>query len=90
VVSDRPPPIDDDSRVIRFRPRRLLSRGIPREKAASKRSERASSPVADLAKYEGRKPDNYRHRMVMNAIGMSLAIVLILMGEWFANVISHH
>jgi hypothetical protein len=89
VAYGRPQSIDDDSRVIRFRPRQAASRGLPREKAPRNRDGKDDSPVADLAKYEHVEADDYRHRMVMNAIAMAFALILILIGIWLANGISH-
>jgi hypothetical protein len=48
------------------------------------------SPVADLGKYERRadEPDDYRHRMIMNGVGLAVTIVLIAIGLWIADVMA--
>ncbi len=48
------------------------------------------SPVADLAKYEClESDDDYRHRMIMNAIALVFTSLLILAGVWLANMMPH-
>ena len=66
---------DGEPRVVRFR---------PRQAARTRRS--APSPAADLAKYErGREPDDYRHRMLVNAAALLFVVGLIGAGLWLAQ-----
>jgi hypothetical protein len=49
------------------------------------------SPVPDLAKYEcPESDDEYRHRMIINAIALVFTSLLILAGLWFANNMIPH
>jgi hypothetical protein len=44
------------------------------------------SPVPDLAKYEcPESDDEYRHRMIVNAVALVFTSLLILAGVWLAN-----
>jgi hypothetical protein len=64
---------------------------------ASHRSQRGKapigycgSPVADLSKYEcPESEDDYRHRMVINAIALVFVSLLSLAGFWLVNAIAH-
>lgn len=43
----------------------------------------------DLAKFaRGSEPDDYRHRMVMNALGFGALAALIIVGLWLVNSIA--
>jgi hypothetical protein len=43
----------------------------------------------DLAKYaRGGEPDDYRHRMTMNAAGFAAAAILVVIGIWLADSIA--
>lgn len=66
-----------DHRVLRFRPRgAFFTRPLP-------------APVQDLSKYQGgAEPDDYRHRMRMNAAGLAATVVLVLIGVWIANTLA--
>ena len=48
-------------------------------------------PVPDLEKFERApdEPDDFRHRMVMNALGLVATVVLIVTGIWIADVMAH-
>jgi hypothetical protein len=44
------------------------------------------SPVPDLAKYKcPESDDEYRHRMIVNAVALVFTSLLILAGVWLAN-----
>jgi hypothetical protein len=45
----------------------------------------------DLAKFERRadEPDDYRHRMAMNALAFIATVALIVVGIWIADVMAH-
>jgi hypothetical protein len=73
---------DDDGRVIRF-PSRM---GAPRGHWAKTGAGRNCSPVPDLAKYEcPESNDEYRHRMIVNAVALVFISLLIFAGVWLAN-----
>jgi hypothetical protein len=86
--SDCPQLIDNDSRIVRFRPR---LRGVDgRWPARVNESKPDDSPVADLAKFEGpESDDDYRHRMFMNAIALVFTTFLIVAGVWLASMMAH-
>lgn len=47
-------------------------------------------PVEDLTKYEqtSDEPDDYRHRMTMNAIAVAVTVLLVLGGIWIADTMA--
>ena len=47
--------------------------------------------VPNLEKYERapEEPDDFRHRMLMNGLGLAVTIVLIVAGLWIADVMAH-
>src|SRR5215831_4057711 len=68
-----------DRRVVPFRPRTAVSRRSRHGKVPIPHSGPDYSPVADLAKYERpESADNYRQRMVENAIALVFVILLML------------
>jgi hypothetical protein len=72
-----PPRISSDlnSRVVRFGSRTGASHRVP---------------VPDLSKYEcPESEDEYRHRMVVNAIALVFVSLLSLAGLWLVNAIAH-
>jgi hypothetical protein len=75
---------DASGRIILFRPR---VRAFPDAgKANSPRDLDAASPVSDLAKFEqGREQDDYRHRMIVNAVALAFTLVLAAAGIWIAE-----
>jgi hypothetical protein len=73
---------DDDHRVIRL-PSRM---GAPRGRWPKTGAGRNYSPVPDLAKYEcPESDDEYRHRMIINAVALVFVSLLIFAGVWLAN-----
>jgi len=76
----RPSTTESQGRILPFRPRGALSRK-PAEPPT----------VPDLEKYE-RTPeesDDFRHRMLMNGLGLAVTVVLIGGGLWIAEVMAH-
>jgi hypothetical protein len=73
-------PASETGRVLPFRRRgALFARNSP------------PPPVADLDEYERapEQPDDYRHRMIMNGLGLAVTVVLIVVGIWIADVMAH-
>jgi hypothetical protein len=70
---------DGEPRVVRFRHRPAGARApLP-----------APPPVADLAKYErSGEPDDYRHRMLVNAAAFVFVLGLIGAGLWLAETMA--
>lgn len=77
-MADRKPPSrENDSRIIKFRP------GNPGTRPP------AANPVEDLAKYErGEDPDDYRHRMIVNAAAFLVVAGLIGAALWLADTMA--
>jgi len=71
---------DREHRVIRFRSGRP-GRRLPATGPA---------PVADLAKYQRSReePDDYRHRMMVNAAALLFVMVLIGAALWLAETMA--
>src|SRR6516162_4130174 len=81
---------DADSRVIRFRSRTDASPRSQRGKGPIGHSGPDYSLVPDLSKYEcPESEDDYRHRMVINAVALVFVSLLSLAGFWLVNVIAH-
>jgi hypothetical protein len=91
MIPYRPESAASLGRVIKFRPRMVISRGgrlgnVPVDKPAPN-----YSPVADLGKYERSESDDddYRHRMRVNAIAAAFTSILILAGVWLTSMMMH-
>ena len=88
--ADRHQSFDNDSRVIKFRPRAGKWRGFHTRKPPINDLETEGSPVADLSKYEGlESKEDYQHRMAVNAAAFLFTVLLILAGVWIANMMAH-
>ena len=71
---------DEVGRVIPFQPRMRTSPRGQWGKAPD------YSPVPDLAEYEWPESDDeYRHRMIVNAVALVFISLLIFAGMWLAN-----
>jgi hypothetical protein len=74
-------PSEPPGQVLPFRPRgSLFVRKVP-----------PPPLVPDLEKYERtpEEPDDFRHRMLMNGLGLAVTVVLIVAGIWIADVMAH-
>jgi hypothetical protein len=81
---------DADSCVIRFRPRAHASHRSHRGKVPIDYSAPDYSPVPDLSIYEcPESEDDYRHRMVVNAVALVFVSLLSLAGLWLVNAMTH-
>jgi hypothetical protein len=70
---------DGEARVLKFRRRRGGAQSPPLKR----------TPVADLAKFErGDEPDDYRHRMLVNAVAFLFVLGLIGAGLWLAETMA--
>lgn len=77
----RPTQSEPERRVLPFRPRgSLFARNVPRP-----------PPVPDLEKFERApdEPDDFRHRMIMNGLGLTVTALLIAAGVWIADIMAH-
>jgi hypothetical protein len=71
---------EERGRVLPFRPRPVRSRN---EKLSR---EQARSPVPDLSRFHRLPVDeDYRHRMLMNALAFAVLSVMVLFGMWIAD-----
>jgi hypothetical protein len=75
MASDRSSFSDPARRVLQFRRSRAGLRSVP-------------PPLGDLAKYEGGEDDNYRHRMIVNALAFVFVLALIGAGLWLADTMA--
>lgn len=74
MMDDNPFSPDHENRVLRFRRR---PGGVRR---------RPPLPANDFAKYERRQePDDYRHRMIVNALAFLFVAALSCVGLWLAD-----
>jgi hypothetical protein len=79
-----------DVRVVQFRPRTAASHRGHLGKARIPHCRPDDSPVPDLSKYERpESADDYRQRMVENAIALVCVTLLILAGSWLVNSLAH-
>jgi len=85
VAVNRTTPRETESRVLPFRPRgALFARPVLRPPAVP-------DTVPDLEKYERApdEPDDFRHRMLMNGLGLAVTVALVGAGIWIADVMAH-
>jgi hypothetical protein len=78
---NHPSPSDPKGRILPFRPRApMFGRNVPRP-----------PELPDLEKYERApdEPDDFRHRMIMNGVGLAVAVLLVVTGIWIADVMAH-
>jgi hypothetical protein len=71
-------------RVLRFPAHRGT---VSRPGLHARKQVDAPSPVEDISEYEqkGLDADDYRHRMLVNGLGLAISVVLIASGIWIAN-----
>jgi len=79
MSSDEQSSSHNERRVVNFR----------RGSAGARPPSDASTPVEDLAKYEGAESaDDYRHRMIVNVVAFTFVIALIGAGLWLADTMA--
>ena len=49
----------------------------------------ATPPDLTLFEHRADEPDDYRHRMTMNALALAATIGLVMAGVWIADVMAH-
>jgi hypothetical protein len=73
-------------RILPFRSRPAAGSGVPRLPQGGIFSPQGRSPVEGIGKYErpAADPDDYRHRMMMNALAFAVLLLLVAGGLWLA------
>ena len=73
-------PSKPEGQILPFRQRgSVLARHVP-----------SPPSVPDLEKFERApdEPDDFRHRMAMNALGLAVTVGLVVTGIWIADVMA--
>ena len=87
---EHPQPVDDDGRVIELRSWVRRSRARQDRRPPPSKPALDTSPVRDLTAYErGGREDDYRHRMIVNAIAATFITLLVAAGLWLTGVLAH-
>ncbi len=82
MPSHAPQPDDERGRVLPFQ-----RHGQARPRVAPRPPD--DSPVEDVGKYaRSEEPDNYRQRMINNALAFAFCILLVAIGVWLATSIA--
>ena len=84
MTSQEPSRDEEKGRVVPFRPR------VPRARNDNLRASAPRHPlVDDVGKYaRGSENDNYRHRMVNNALAFVVLCLIVYCGIWLANTMA--
>jgi hypothetical protein len=81
MSSNAPRPEDETGRILPFRRRGQIARGLPQTPP--------DAPVEGLGKYaRGEEPDDYRQRMINNGLALTFCIALVCIGIWLATTIA--
>ncbi len=86
----RPASSEQEGQILPFRPRgSLFSRNVPIAQNAP-RPPGAPDADLDLEKYERAhdQPDDFRHRMLVNGLGLAVTLALVAGGIWIADVMA--
>src|SRR6516165_5047726 len=79
MKAERQKPAEEMGRVVKFTPRTA-----PRKLAAPP----DPSPISNLGRYARGGDDDYRHRMLMNALAFIVCLLLALAGIWLVSRIA--
>jgi hypothetical protein len=89
VTANQPERSETTGRVVNFRPRVSRRRGQADPSGARAGNPSEKTVVADLAKYEqSHGADDYRERMIINAIAFVFIVMLTAAGVWLADTIA--
>jgi hypothetical protein len=89
VIPDPLQSNETGGRVIRFSPRKRGLRVSGGGKSLIGNADPDHSPVPDLSRYQAPESSNeYRHRMIVNAIAFAFTSLLILAGVCLAMMMS--
>jgi hypothetical protein len=90
VVPDPLQSNQTSGRVIRFGPRKSGLRVIRGGKSFSGNTDLDNSPVPDLSRYQsGESSEEYRHRMIVNAVAFAYTSLLVIAGVCLALKMAH-
>jgi hypothetical protein len=84
MTADTPRETEDRGRILRFKRRTPAGRQAFGDQSAGR------TAVPDIDKYArgGSNPDDYRHRMKMNALAAAVLVVLIGGGMWIIDTMA--
>lgn len=79
MKTGRPVLDNSDHQVLKFRPRTS-------ERPPHRRAKETENAASDLSQYErsAGEPDDYRHRMLTNAVAAGFTAILVAAGIWLA------
>jgi hypothetical protein len=85
MKSQRPVVMDDEHRVLKFRPRTMAKPPGQNDEPSDIRQQ-----ASDLSRYERNReePDDFRHRMLANMAAFAFTVALIAIGIWLAMSIA--
>jgi hypothetical protein len=90
VIPDPLQSNETGGRVIRFSPRKRGLHVSGGGKSLIGNADQDHSPVPDLSRYQGKESsDEYRHRMMVNAVAFAFTSILVVVGVWLALMMSH-
>jgi hypothetical protein len=79
-------PEQPEARVSSIHPNQESARVVPfRSRARSSGRKLRFTPVNDLRQYEAHRDDDFRHRMMMNAVAGVVVLVLVGCGLWLTD-----
>jgi hypothetical protein len=91
VKTQRPIPLEDEHRVLKFRPRTLAHPpGHRTDLGGQAPGEDARREPNDLSRYERDRdqPDDFRQRMLANVAAFAFTVALTAIGIWLAMSIA--
>jgi hypothetical protein len=91
VKTQRPIPLEDEHRVLKFRPRTLAHPpGHRTDLGGQAPEEAARREPNDLSRYERDRdqPDDFRQRMLANVAAFAFTVALTAIGIWLAMSIA--
>jgi len=91
VKSQRPIAVDDEHRVLQFRPRQPAHpQRLHADRPVGASHDGAGPEPLDLSRYEREReePDDFRHRMLANIAAFAFTVALTAIGIWLAMSIA--
>jgi hypothetical protein len=90
MTTEAPENAEEHGRILQFRPRTAPKRGAFGNLARGAAAPDAPPPVPDLRKFSSRdaEPDDFSHRMKMNALVAVVLVVLTGCGMWIIDTMA--